>query len=35
MAYALGYDWSMGLEGMFKYQPKLCVHYIEEDELKR
>lgn len=28
LAYGLGNDWHMGVEGIGKWQPKLCVHFI-------
>ncbi len=31
LAYGLGNDWHMGVEGIGKWQPKLCVHFINEN----
>jgi len=34
LAYALGYDWHKGYEGMDSSKPRLCVHYVKDAELK-
>eukprot|EP01016_Furgasonia_blochmanni_P000391 TRINITY_DN1006_c0_g1_i1.p1 TRINITY_DN1006_c0_g1~~TRINITY_DN1006_c0_g1_i1.p1 ORF type:complete len:403 (+),score=89.85 TRINITY_DN1006_c0_g1_i1:3-1211(+) len=33
-AYATGYDWAKGIEDAAKYKPKICVHIMNETELK-
>jgi hypothetical protein len=36
MAYALGNDWTQGLNGMGKFDPKIVVHVmLEEDSIKK
>jgi mRNA export factor len=34
LAYALGYDWHMGAEGHGRWQPRVCVHVIKDQELR-
>ena len=33
MAYAIGYDWSKGLEGIGSFKPRICCHILQENEL--
>jgi len=33
MAYALGYDWSKGIEGYGSVKPRICMHQMAENEL--
>ena len=35
IAYALGNDWHMGAEGIGKWNTRLAVHYISDNELKK
>jgi mRNA export factor len=34
LAYALGYDWCKGIEGMGSYKTKVCCHIMQESELQ-
>jgi len=33
LAYALGYDWSRGIQGYMSQAPKVCVHVMKDQEL--
>jgi mRNA export factor len=30
IAYGLGYDWHMGVEGLGRWKPKICVHIVSD-----